>query len=110
VPSSRIISGLIALKLSARSRVRVPISPSTSTRSVPSSGGLIVSMVILALQSGSDEALWPLLGQQRFIFTLAGWPGAYPCLVSDREPSETRAERIAQQRRELPDAPGVYLF
>src|ERR1044072_1628017 len=41
VPSSRIISGLIALKLSARSRVSVPISPSISIPRVLISGGFM---------------------------------------------------------------------
>ena len=39
---SPIISGLIALKASGRSRVRVPISPSISIFSVFSSGGALV--------------------------------------------------------------------
>jgi excinuclease ABC subunit C len=30
--------------------------------------------------------------------------------VTDDETNEPRAERVAQQRRELPDSPGVYLF
>jgi excinuclease ABC subunit C len=30
--------------------------------------------------------------------------------VSDSNPETSRAERLARQRRELPDAPGVYLF
>ncbi len=39
--SSTIISGLIALKASGRSRVSVPISPSISILSVFSSGGFM---------------------------------------------------------------------
>src|SRR3954447_2740533 len=61
--SSPISSGLIALKASGRSRVSVPISPSTSIRIVFSCGGLMVSLVI--------SLLW-------FPPGLAEWPAAYP--------------------------------
>ena len=55
---SPIISGLIALKASGRSRVRVPISPSISIRIVFSCGGLTVSVVI-SLPRGVRLAEWP---------------------------------------------------
>ncbi len=45
--SSPIISGLIALKESGRSSVRVPISPSTSILIVFSSGGVVSVMRLL---------------------------------------------------------------
>jgi excinuclease ABC subunit C len=31
-------------------------------------------------------------------------------MMAEDEPRETRSERLARQRRELPDSPGVYLF
>src|SRR3954454_9589030 len=95
---SPIISGLIALKASGRSRVSVPISPSISIRIVFSCGGLRVSLVI------SSPVGWPG-GQQ---------PTLRPMAKADGKPQDegalSRAERIAQQRKELPDQPGVYLF
>ena len=30
--------------------------------------------------------------------------------AAEKDPPKTRKERIAEQRRSLPDAPGVYLF
>ena len=100
--SSPIISGLIALKASGRSRVRVPISPSISIRRVLSSGGLRV-WVVISLSVWREVCL---------SVNLAGWPGAYPSICDRRwrQRQPLRAERIAQQRRELPDSPGVYLF
>src|SRR4051794_14980045 len=102
---SPIISGLIALKASGRSRVRVPISPSISIRIVFSCGGLTVSLVISLPLGGR---LWPS-GQQ---------PTLRPMAKGRRKASDggegegalSRAERIAQQRKSLPDQPGVYLF
>src|SRR3954447_23318495 len=97
---SPISSGLIALKASGRSRVSVPISPSISIRIVFSCGGLTVSVVISLPRGGG----WPS-GQQPTLTPMAkgnekgGGEGAL-----------SRAERIAQQRKELPDQPGVYLF
>src|SRR6185312_14168340 len=73
-------SGLIALKASGRFRVRMPSSPSTSICSVFSSGGVVISLLLVSLSCPASEAA---LG---------------------------RAERIAEQRRQLPDQPGVYLF
>src|SRR6476646_5189668 len=82
---SPIISGLIALKASGRSRVRVPISPSISILSVFSCGGLTVSLVI-SLPLGPK---------------LAEWPAAYPYGDGQRQrrrrPLARRADRAAAQ-------------
>ncbi len=66
---SPIISGLIALKASGRSRVRVPISPSISIRIVFSCGGLTVSLVI-SLPHGVG------LGRVASSLPLDRWPKA----------------------------------
>src|ERR1044072_1165041 len=106
---SPIISGLIALKASGRSRVRVPISPSISSRSVFISGGFMVSLVICSLPCRLSSAY------RTKVDTRLGWPAGqeptlWPVSSDPDSPETTRAERIAQQRRELPDSPGVYLF
>ena len=64
-----IICGLIALQASGRSRMRVPISPSLSSRIVSSSGGLRVWVVICS----RSPARRPAGGAG-----LAVRPGAYP--------------------------------
>ena len=95
--SSPIISGLIALKASGRSRVSVPISPSISIFSVFSSGGLRVWLVISLSVLAS---VWPG-GQQPTLRAMS---------AAGENGGPSRAERIAEQRRSLPDSPGVYLF
>ena len=45
----------------------------------------------------------PRFGRAARSLPFGRWPKA-------RDDGRTRAERIAQQRRELPDSPGVYLF
>jgi hypothetical protein len=61
---SPIISGLIALKTSGRSRVRVPISPSISIRRVDSSGGLrvwvVISLSVSRPRLHRGAAVWPV--------------------------------------------------
>ena len=90
--SSPIISGLIALKASGRSRVRVPISPSISIRRVLSSGGLRV-WVVISLSVWREVCL---------SVNLAGWPGAYPSTCDrrwrQRQPLPRRADRAAAPR------------
>ena len=54
IVSSPISSGLIALSESGRSRVRVPISPSTSIDSVASSGGEGTVAVLIAAKASSN--------------------------------------------------------
>src|SRR5215211_7171170 len=98
--SSRIISGLIAFSASGRLSVRVPTLPSTSTSSVSSSGGSAVSGISVAAVSvigPPGRGLWP-----------AGQEPTLP-LMAKTERTE-RAKNIEEQRRELPDAPGVYVF
>ena len=75
----------------------MPISPSISIRIVFSCGGLTVSLVI-SLPLGFQS--WPS-GQQ---------PTLRPMAEGTDNGALTRAERIAQQRKSLPDQPGVYLF
>ena len=97
---SPIISGLIALKASGRSRVRVPISPSISICSVFSSGGLRVSCSFRAL----SPSLACGFGRVARSLPFGRWPKTSENGAS-REPSGS-----PQQRRALPDSPGVYLF
>ena len=97
---SRIISGLIALKVSGRSSVSVPISPSISSFIVFSSGGLRVSVLISRAFSVSSASF----GRAARSLLLGRW------LTTRATAAGSRAERIAQRRRELPDSPGVYLF
>ncbi len=96
--SSRIISGLIALNASGRSRVRVPISPSIS-RSAGSSARA-------GSKSGWSSALSPYRRSG-----LAVRPGAYS-LVRDRRGTRTSPARSESRSSAaaLPDSPGVYLF
>src|SRR5919197_5050170 len=91
--SSPISSGLIALRASGRLSVSVPTSPSTSICSVASSGG---SAVMVGTSVSAVSAMWLLLGRGT----------AEPTLVEVAKSSE----KLAEQRRELPDAPGVYVF
>src|SRR5919204_6761672 len=89
VTSSAISSGLIAFSTFGRSSVRVAISPSTSRRRFFNSGGLgTVAVAIAGLRS-----FYGLAGQQ-------------PNLVHVAE----KRESLSEQRRRLPDHPGVYLF
>src|ERR671934_1701379 len=89
VTSSAISSGLIAFSTFGRSSVRVAISPSTSRRRFFNSGGLgSVAVAIAGLRS-----FYGLAGQQ-------------PNLVHVAE----KRESLSEQRRRLPDQPGVYLF
>src|SRR3954451_16098823 len=102
--NSPISSGLIALKASGRSRVSVPISPSISIRIVFSCGGVTVWLVISPPVGPSWRPGGPS-GQQPPLSSMA---------EGDRKERQegalTRAERIAQQRKSLPDQPAVYLF
>src|SRR5215204_844513 len=93
ITSSPISSGLIALSASGRLSVSVPTRSSTSICIVPSSGGSAVSI------GTSDSAVSAM------------------CLPPGRgEPEPTlrhmpkSSEKLADQRRELPNAPGVYVF
>src|SRR5215208_6019938 len=82
--SSPISSGLIAFSESGRLSVSVPISPSTSRSRVASSGGA-VSVIGPPRRGGRARSL-----------TFAMVPEVKP--------------DISEQRRKLPDQPGVYLF
>src|SRR3954462_423554 len=104
VVSSPISSGLIALRASGRLSVSVPTWPSISICSVSSSGGSAVS-------SGTSVSAVSVIGPpgQR------SWPSSQePTLqrapaMATNERTE-RAENVDEQRRQLPDAPGVYVF
>src|SRR5919108_2163532 len=101
--SSPINSGLIALRASGRFKMSVPMRPSTSISIVSSSGGSPVSSWI------SVSAVL-----------------AIPCLLGRREPEPTllfvakssedararvsATRNVEVQRKELPNAPGVYVF
>src|SRR5882757_232204 len=98
VISSSIISGLIALNASGRFRVRMPSSPSTSICSVFSSGGVVIWLLLVSLSCPASEAA---LGGSLPFEVMADGNG---------NGALGRAERIAEQRRQLPDQPGVYLF
>src|SRR5882757_1879777 len=93
VASSPISSGLIALRASGRFSVRVPTWPSTSISSVSSSGGSPVS-------SGTSVSA---------VSAISGPPGR-----GTRDPTLSfmpkSSQKLADQRKELPDAPGVYVF
>src|SRR6476660_8121897 len=90
--SSPISSGLIALSDSGRLSVSVPIGPSISISSVLSSGGSLVS-------TGTS------VSAVSAIKSLHGRGSGEPTLVFMPKSSE----KLADQRRELPDAPGVYV-
>src|SRR5512132_4280568 len=101
VVSSPISSGLIALRASGRFSVSVPTRPSTSSSSVCSSGGSAPSCLI----SVAAESVIASPGQ-------GPWPASQePTLVLMAKATWTaRAKDLDEQRRELPDAPGVYVF
>src|SRR4029453_11447149 len=91
--SSPISSGLIALRASGLFRVSVPMRPSTSISIVSSSGGSPVS------SGTSVSAVFAMVN-------LRGREGPEPTLLFVPKSSE----KLTEQRRELPDAPGVYVF
>src|SRR3954447_18402152 len=104
VVSSPISSGLIALRASGRLRVSVPTWPSISICSVSSSGGSAVS-------SGTSVSAVSVIGPpgQR------SWPSSQePTLQCEPGMARTerteRAKNVDEQRRQLPNAPGVYVF
>src|SRR5690349_1108548 len=107
VVSSPISSGLIALRASGLFRVSVPTGPSTSIWIVSSSGGSVVSSGTLV---SAVDAIESLLGARGAEPTLSGrvlrgrGPGATGLKMA------TRTDKLAERRRELPDAPGVYVF
>jgi hypothetical protein len=90
--SSPIISGLIALSASGRSRVRVPISPSISIESVFRSGGLGAVVVVIG---GS------LLGGRRSLDDCKPSPGGVLGEAPSRTfaVSETVNVRVARWRQ-----------
>src|SRR5215207_7935988 len=91
--SSPISSGLIALRASGRFRVSAPTRPSTSISIVSSSGGSPVS------SGTSVSAVFAMSN-------LRGRGGPEPTLLFVPKSSH----KLAEQRRELPDTPGVYVF
>src|SRR3954470_19296448 len=93
VVSSPISSGLIALRASGRFRVSVPTWPSISISIVSSSGGSLVSngTSVCAVSAISKP---PGRGSQD------------PTLLFVAKSSK----KLADQRKELPNAPGVYVF
>src|SRR5215216_330668 len=91
--SSPISSGLIALRASGRFRVSAPTRPSTSISIVSSSGGSPVS------SGTSVSAVFAMSN-------LRGRGGPEPTLLFVPKSSQ----KLAEQRRELPDTPGVYVF
>src|ERR671919_652522 len=93
VVSSPISSGLIALSASGRLSVNVPMRPSTSIRIVSSSGGSPVSS---GTSVSAVSAITILLRRGR----------PEPTLLFVAKSSQ----KLAEQRRDLPDAPGVYVF
>src|SRR5215203_1884311 len=93
ITSSPISSGLIALRASGRLSVSVPTRSSTSISIVSSSGGSPVS------SGTSVSAVFAMVN-------LRGRGGPEPTLLFVLKSSE----KLAEQRRELPDAPGVYVF
>src|SRR3954462_7261127 len=104
VVSSPISSGLIALRASGRLSVSVPTWPSISICSVSSSGGSAVS-------SGTSVSAVSVIGPpgQR------SWPSSQePTLQCEPGMARTerteRAKNVDEQRRQLPNAPGVYVF
>src|SRR3954451_12103880 len=107
VVSSPISSGLIALRASGRFRVSVPTGPSTSIRIVSSSGGAVV-------RSGTSvsgvDAIESLLGARGAEPTLSPRVPRTRSRGATRLTMNARAEKLAERRRELPDAPGVYVF
>ena len=90
--SSKISSGSIAFIASGRFSVRVPTSPSA-----------LISRVFI---SGGD-ACWAL---SSVIGCSSGSGGGEPTLSHVAKKPDESGRDIDQQRRELPDAPGVYLF
>src|SRR3954452_15854843 len=104
VVSSPISSGLIALRASGRLSVSVPAWPSISICSVSSSGGR-------AGGSGTSVSAVSVIGPpgQR------SWPSSQePTLQCEPAMARTerteRAKNVDEQRRQLPNAPGVYVF
>src|SRR5258705_2217353 len=101
--SSPISSGLSALSGSGRFSVRVPIGPSSSISSVLSSGWSLVST------GTSVSAVCAMV-------SLQGSGEREPTLVFVAKSSDNASEResatrdLLEQRRDLPDAPGVYVF
>src|SRR5215204_4844675 len=101
--SSPISSGLIALSASGRLSVRVPTGPSTSICMVLSSGG---SPVSTGTSLSAVFAITSLLSRGH----------AEPTLLFVAKSSEDARARasatrdLETQRRELPNAPGVYVF
>src|SRR6185312_12708789 len=101
VVNSPISSGLIALRASGRFSVSVPIWPSTSISIVSSSGASAPSGLI----SVAAESVIASPGK-------GSWPASRePTLhLMDRTTRTERAKNLEEQRKELPDAPGVYVF
>src|SRR3954469_9448475 len=93
IVSSPISSGLLSFRASGRFSVSVPTGPSTSISSVSSSGGSLVR------SSTSVSAACD-------IHYLLSAGVAEPTLLSVAKSEK----KLADQRRELPDAPGVYVF
>ena len=89
IVSSKIISGLIALRESGRSRVSVPISPRSRSRAFRGWAG-----------SGSWRCSSGSSGG------IGGGCEPYPLRRERQVPSIP----VAEQRKRLPDQPGVYLF
>src|SRR5215218_8521666 len=93
VVSSPISSGLIALSASGRFSVSVPTSPSISISRVSSSGGSPVS-------NGTSVSAVSAISKP------PGRGASDPTLLFMAKSSK----KLADQRKELPDAPGVYVF
>src|SRR5918994_7994873 len=95
---SKISSGFIAFIASGRRRVRTPTSPSASIDMVLSSG---TAGSVMPPPSARPRApvVW-----------LVGQSGREPTLSPVTETAKTRVERLDEQRRQLPDQPGVYVF
>src|SRR4051812_13805658 len=94
VTSSPMSSGLIAFRTLGRSRVSVPMSPSTSMRMVSSSGGEGGAAAFMGFfLVGCVFVIWPAGQQPNLVVQMADKP-----------------QSLSEQRKQLPDQPGVYTF
>src|SRR3954447_3106838 len=94
VTSSPMSSGLIAFRTLGRSRVSVPMSPSTSMRMVSSSGGEGGAAAFMGFfLVGCVFVIWPAGQQANLVVQMADKP-----------------QSLSEQRKQLPDQPGVYTF